>query len=104
MLHEEPFGPILTVAPFDTIEEAIEEANATDYGLAAYFFTAADNTKQALIGGLSAGALSVNYLKGFQQMRRMEALNRAGMDMKEASRRVRSFHSLKLVNGFGSFG
>ncbi|MER9083164.1 aldehyde dehydrogenase family protein, partial [Mesorhizobium sp. M0895] len=64
VLHDEPFGPILTVAPFDTIEEAIEEANATDYGLAAYFFTGAVDTKQALIGGVSAGAVSVNYLKG----------------------------------------
>lgn len=64
VLHEEPFGPILTVSPFDTIEEAVEEANATEYGLAAYFFTGAADTKRTLISGLSAGAVSVKYLKG----------------------------------------
>ncbi|TIX96308.1 MAG: aldehyde dehydrogenase family protein, partial [Mesorhizobium sp.] len=39
ILREEPFGPILTISPFDSIEEAIEEANDTDYGLASYVFT-----------------------------------------------------------------
>ena len=37
--QQEIFGPIASVLPFETEQQAIEMANATDYGLAAYFFT-----------------------------------------------------------------
>jgi len=36
---EEIFGPIAAVQVFETEDEAIERANDTEYGLAAYFFT-----------------------------------------------------------------
>jgi succinate-semialdehyde dehydrogenase/glutarate-semialdehyde dehydrogenase len=37
--HEETFGPVAAVAPFETEDEAIELANDTVFGLAAYFHT-----------------------------------------------------------------
>lgn len=104
ILHDEPFGPILTVAPFDTIEEAIEEANATEYGLAAYFFTGAADAKRALIGGLSAGALSVNYLKGVSADAPYGGVKQSGYGYEGGEQGFRSFQNLKLVNGFGSLG
>ncbi|WP_353642555.1 NAD-dependent succinate-semialdehyde dehydrogenase [Mesorhizobium sp. WSM2239] len=104
VLHDEPFGPILTVAPFDTIDEAIEEANATEYGLAAYFFTGANDAKRTLIGGLAAGAISVNYLKGVSADAPYGGVKQSGYGYEGGEQGVRSFQSLKLVNGFGSFG
>jgi succinate-semialdehyde dehydrogenase/glutarate-semialdehyde dehydrogenase len=38
LLEEEIFGPVAPVASFDTEEEVIALANATPYGLAAYFY------------------------------------------------------------------
>ena len=39
VFKEEIFGPVLVAMPFDTEEEAIALANATQYGLAAYVWT-----------------------------------------------------------------
>jgi succinate-semialdehyde dehydrogenase/glutarate-semialdehyde dehydrogenase len=39
IFREETFGPVAPVIPFDTEEEAIRLANATPYGLAAYFYS-----------------------------------------------------------------
>ncbi|WP_242144333.1 MULTISPECIES: NAD-dependent succinate-semialdehyde dehydrogenase [unclassified Bacillus cereus group] len=38
-MTEETFGPVAPVAKFKTVEEVIERANNTPYGLAAYIFT-----------------------------------------------------------------
>ena len=39
VIKEEIFGPVMTVLPFDTEEEAVKRANNTDFGLAAGVFT-----------------------------------------------------------------
>lgn len=39
LAHEETFGPVAALLPFDSEEEVIERANDTVYGLASYFFT-----------------------------------------------------------------
>ncbi|WP_312405211.1 aldehyde dehydrogenase family protein [Brevundimonas sp.] len=39
VMCEEIFAPVLSIIPFDTLEEAIKQVNATDFGLAAGLFT-----------------------------------------------------------------
>lgn len=39
VVKEEIFGPVMTVLPFDTEEEAVNRANDTHFGLAAGVFT-----------------------------------------------------------------
>mgnify|MGYP001366396959 FL=1 len=39
IMQEETFGPVLPITVFESLEEAVELANDTNYGLAAYFFT-----------------------------------------------------------------
>ncbi|GAA0447772.1 succinate-semialdehyde dehydrogenase [Lentibacillus halophilus] len=39
IMHEETFGPVAPIMSFSTLDEAIDIANGTPYGLAAYFFT-----------------------------------------------------------------
>jgi succinate-semialdehyde dehydrogenase / glutarate-semialdehyde dehydrogenase len=60
VMTEETFGPILPVMPFDTIDEAIELANGTIYGLSGAVF-AQDETKAMKIAQrMTAGAISIN--------------------------------------------
>lgn len=39
IMQEETFGPVAPITTFKTLEEAVEVANSTPFGLAAYFFT-----------------------------------------------------------------
>ncbi|WP_319530188.1 NAD-dependent succinate-semialdehyde dehydrogenase [uncultured Cohaesibacter sp.] len=61
ILHEEPFGPVAMLAPFDTIDEAITESNRLAYGLAAYAFTSSLKTSQILQNRLETGMLAINH-------------------------------------------
>ncbi|MBU3574888.1 aldehyde dehydrogenase family protein [Polynucleobacter sp. UK-Mo-2m-Kol15] len=61
VMHEEPFGPIAVVLPFDSIEQAIAEANRLPYGLAAYAFTESARTAVRLGNELEAGMIGINH-------------------------------------------
>jgi acyl-CoA reductase-like NAD-dependent aldehyde dehydrogenase len=59
-VREEIFGPVLTVQPFDTEEEAIELANSTEYGLAAGVQTSSIARAHRVSAKLEAGIVWVN--------------------------------------------
>lgn len=64
IFQEEIFGPVLCVSTFDTIEEAIELANDSDYGLAAGIWTADISTAVKCSRALRAGTVFVNNWDG----------------------------------------
>jgi succinate-semialdehyde dehydrogenase/glutarate-semialdehyde dehydrogenase len=58
--QEETFGPLAGIIKFKTEEEAIEMANNTPFGLAAYFFTK-DNARTWRVGeALEVGVVGIN--------------------------------------------
>ena len=60
MSREETFGPVAAIARFETEEEAIRIANATPYGLAAYYVTS-DLARTWRVGeALEYGIVGVN--------------------------------------------
>lgn len=58
--REEVFGPVLVIIPFDTEEEAIEIANDTNYGLAAYIQSGDLDRAERVAGRLRAGMVHIN--------------------------------------------
>ena len=58
--REEVFGPVMAVLDFDTEDEAVTRANATEYGLAAGVFTADLTRAHRVIGQLQAGTCWIN--------------------------------------------
>tara|TARA_Y100000768_G_C23971183_1_gene680653 strand:- start:1459 stop:2388 length:930 start_codon:yes stop_codon:yes gene_type:complete len=58
--QEEIFGPHCTFVPYDEIEEAIEIANISDYGLAASVFTQDKNIYQTCLRDIDAGIINLN--------------------------------------------
>ena len=59
-VQEEIFGPVLTVQPFDTEEEAIDLANSTEYGLASGVQTSSISRAHRVSSKLDAGIVWVN--------------------------------------------
>lgn len=58
--RQEIFGPVASIIPFDSIDEAVEIANASIYGLAAGVWTKNLDTAFRLIKEIEAGMVSVN--------------------------------------------
>lgn len=58
--REEVFGPVLTVTLFDSDDEALELANATDYGLGAGVWTADLRRAMTMAKRLTAGTVWIN--------------------------------------------
>ena len=58
--QEEIFGPVVTIQPFDTEEEAIALANATNYGLAATIWTQDISKANRVASQVQAGIIWVN--------------------------------------------
>jgi aldehyde dehydrogenase (NAD+) len=62
--REEIFGPVLCILPYQTEEQAIEIANDTPYGLAAYVWSK-DNVRARRVGGrIRAGQVALNGASG----------------------------------------
>jgi len=58
--REEVFGPVLTIIPFDTEEEAITIANDTPYGLTNYLQTSDKERAQRVTRKLRSGMVEIN--------------------------------------------
>ena len=56
----EVFGPLLRIARVGSLDEAIQQANATRYGLAASIFTADREAQHRFIAEARAGCINVN--------------------------------------------
>ena len=59
--REEIFGPVLSIMPYDTVEEAIRQANYTVYGLASYIQARDVIAARAAARRMRTGNVHINY-------------------------------------------
>ncbi|NEI69101.1 aldehyde dehydrogenase family protein [Rhizobium lusitanum] len=64
LAREEVFGPILSIIPFETEAEALQIANATEYGLASAVWTSNLSRAHRMVRGIRAGVVHVNTYGG----------------------------------------
>ena len=58
--HEETFGPVAPLFRFKTDAEAIDLANATEFGLAAYFYSRDIGRIWRVAEGIESGMIGIN--------------------------------------------
>lgn len=61
---QEVFGPVLAIMGFDTMEQAIEIANSTDYGLSSVVWTSNLATAHTMVKAIKSGVVQVNCFSG----------------------------------------
>ena len=81
IMTEETFGPVLPVMPCRSVDEAIDLANSSDYGLSANVFAGSEAEAIAIAERLDAGFISVNdvSMSSFVTDFEWEGLNLSGL-------------------------
>jgi succinate-semialdehyde dehydrogenase/glutarate-semialdehyde dehydrogenase len=64
VMRDETFGPVVGIAPFQDIEDAIRLANSTDFGLVSYAYTGSLASARALSRGIESGTVCINNIVG----------------------------------------
>ncbi|MDO8774996.1 MAG: NAD-dependent succinate-semialdehyde dehydrogenase [Burkholderiaceae bacterium] len=93
----EPFGPIAVLQPFDTMEEAVREANRLPVGLAAYAFTRDLGRAHELARAVNCGSLAINDWAVSAAETPFGGVLDSGMGVEGGSEGLREFQQVKTV-------
>ena len=96
--REEPFGPIALLDVYDTVEEALERANALPYGLAAYAFTNDLQLSYRLSAGLVAGMVGINHFGISQPETPFGGVKDSGFGSESGLEGLLGYTDVKLVS------
>ena len=95
--QEEVFGPVLSVIPFDTDDEAVEIANDTLFGLAAGVWTSSIKRALRMSERLEAGTVWVNTYRAVSYMSPFGGYKRSGLGRESGISAIRDYLQEKSV-------
>ncbi len=94
---EEIFGPIIPIQPFSTMDEAIEKANNTIFGLSAYFFGHNAQEMSRYIDEVKAGEIFVNGGIGSEFTPHAGA-KQSGIGCDKSKHSLEEYYDIKFVS------
>ncbi len=98
--REEIFGPVLSILPYDSEEQAIEIANDTPYGLAAYVQGEPEHARK-IAPHLRAGSVYLNY-PDWDLFSSFGGYKQSGNGREYADWGIHDFLEIKSIVGFGN--
>lgn len=97
IMHEETFAPVAALCPFDTEEEVIARANATEYGLVAYVVTRDGARAERMANALDYGMVAVNRVKITGAPVPFGGVKQSGLGREGSRHGLEAFTDLKYV-------
>jgi len=94
---EEIFGPVMQLLKFKTLDEAIERANATHYGLAAGICTRDVGTALAAASDLDAGTVWINCYDDFDMAAPFGGFKQSGWGREKGEYALENYTEVKCV-------
>jgi succinate-semialdehyde dehydrogenase/glutarate-semialdehyde dehydrogenase len=99
-MNEEPFGPLALFRAFDTLDEAIAEANRLPYGLGSYLFTRSIANEAAVTERIEAGMVAVNRIFSSNIEAPFGGVKDSGYGTEGGTFAIRNFLQEKMVARF----
>ncbi|WP_037076886.1 aldehyde dehydrogenase family protein [Neorhizobium vignae] len=99
--REEIFGPVLSILPYETEEQAIEIANDTPYGLAAYVQSGDLAHARQVAARLRAGSVFINYPE-WDLFAPFGGFKQSGNGREYADWAIHDFLEIKGIVGYGN--
>jgi gamma-glutamyl-gamma-aminobutyraldehyde dehydrogenase len=97
LAREEIFGPVLSVIPFDTEEEAVAMANDSVYGLAASVWTDDLSRAHRVADALHAGTVSVNTVDALSAQTPFGGMKQSGFGRDLSLHSFDKYTALKTI-------
>lgn len=97
VMTEETFGPVVGIAPFDTLDQAVALANAGPYGLAAYVYARDVGEIFGLTRALTFGSVAVNNVDAGIMNAPYGGRKRSGIGYEHGREGMESYLALKHV-------
>lgn len=97
VFQQEVFGPVLAVTAFDTVDEAIQLANATEFGLSGAVWTSNLSTAHRTTMGIKSGMLHVNTYGGSDVTIPMAGMKQSGNGVDKSLHALDKYVDLKSV-------
>ena len=97
IMSQENFGPVAPVTAFDTEEEVIQRANATEYGLVAYVHSLDPRRIYRLTRALQFGMVAVNRTKVTGAPIPFGGVKQSGLGREGARQGLEAFTDIKYV-------
>jgi aldehyde dehydrogenase (NAD+) len=98
--REEIFGPVLSILPYQDEAEAIDIANDTVYGLAAYIQSGDINHARAVAAEMRAGSVYLNY-PDWDVFSSFGGYKQSGNGREYADFGIHDFLEIKSIIGYG---
>ncbi len=97
IMSEETFGPVAALTPFDTEDEVVARANATEYGLVAYVHSLDPRRIYRVSRALTFGMVAVNRTKVTGAPIPFGGMKQSGLGREGARRGMEEFMEMKYL-------